>query len=72
MPIGILKFKLPEESIEFNEAKNAGLYLCALQSILDYFRTKIKYEEHEKKDLEMLMKIREDLFKIIEEYEITI
>lgn len=46
MPKAILKFKLPKETIEFNDASNGGTYKSILWELDQFLRQKIKYEEH--------------------------
>lgn len=45
MSKGILEFKLPEETEEFETAQKAGRYEGGLDRIDNFLRNKIKYDE---------------------------
>ena len=47
MPIGILKFKLPEEREEFEMTQKAWAFYGALLDLQDYIRKLRKYDERE-------------------------
>ncbi len=41
--LGILKFNLPEERIEFEQACDAGHYVCVIEELDNFLRSKLKY-----------------------------
>lgn len=54
MPIGILKFKLPEEENEFNDARNGTKFCVVLQELTSYLRKLSKYENKKSINIEAL------------------
>ena len=42
MPKAILKFKLPKETIEFNDASNGGTYKSILWELDQFLRQKLQ------------------------------
>jgi hypothetical protein len=67
MPIGILKFKLPEEQEEFDLARKAGALHCVLWDLSQWLRAKSKYEDV---DTLTVDEIREKLVQLKDEYDI--
>lgn len=52
MPEHIIKFNLPEESLELETAMKASDYLCCLEDIAMKIRNKIKYSDNIETDWE--------------------
>jgi len=69
----ILKFNLPEEQSEFNDAVRGTDYLYALNKIREYLRSELKYNE-QLTDLErkVFEKIREEFNGILTDNEINL
>jgi hypothetical protein len=66
MPEAILKFTLPEEDNEFKMATQASDLVCILKDFdNESLRKRIKYEEDTP---EIVAVLREELWKIIAEY----
>jgi len=62
----ILEFNLPEDSCEFNSAKNGVEYQIILQELDEQMRTKLKYTELSKKEAILLESLRELLYNSLE------
>lgn len=62
MPIAILKFKLPEEESEFNDAKHGTKIVCALQEFDTWLRNQSKYENKRSVSIESARKKLNELF----------
>lgn len=45
MPIATLKFKLPEETDEFDTAANAGKLRSGVQAFREWLRSQVKYND---------------------------
>lgn len=70
MPVGILRFKLPEENVEFDLAQKAGALSAALNEISEHLRKLYKYNNELSDDQrKLLVEIRESVREIINEYE---
>lgn len=67
MPIGILKFKLPEECEEFELAQQAGALHCVLSELEGWLRAKTKYENIKNVTVE---DVREKIRELKDEYEV--
>jgi hypothetical protein len=59
--IGTLRFKLPQEQDEFEQAQNAHKYLGALQDFDSYLRSQLKYCELPDAEREILERLRTKL-----------
>lgn len=66
----ILKFDLPEDIVEFHSAVNGGDAIAVISEIDNYLRTKIKHSEDS--SVAIYQAIREELRRLLEEYEISI
>ena len=66
----ILKFSLPEETELYNIYNNAHNYQAVLFDFDQYLRAESKYTEGE--NAEIASKIREKLYIILNEYNITL
>jgi hypothetical protein len=65
--IGSLRFKLPEEEIEFTTALNGGKYLAVLSELDNWLRSQYKYAGSE-----LHGEVRSKLYEILEEYDVNI
>lgn len=45
MPIALLRFKLPEEAVEFQDAQDGGKLKVLVWNLQDWLRRKTKYED---------------------------
>ena len=64
-----LSFNLPEEYEELLAAQRGCAYRSALTEMDDYFRSRLKYEEHPENVREALEKAREALWQYINDAE---
>lgn len=71
MPIATLKFKLPEELSEFEDAQHGSKYLTTLQDLDNYFRDLEKHSNN-KKIVEKASWVREVFWEILKERDITL
>ena len=67
MPMGILKFKLPEETEDFEMAQKAWKYKLVLDDLMEYLRRLAKYEDQETVSIEEL---KEQYRLLIDQYEL--
>ena len=70
----ILKFNLPEEQVEFEEAINAGKYYSVLWDLDQYLRNFVKYPaDHEDPILtDTMAKVRDELWRLLGEYNLDL
>lgn len=70
----ILKFSLPKDQYEYDTANNASKYRSALWDLDQYLRNKIKYPSEDTSNIctDTLDLVRTELWKLLEEYNITI
>lgn len=61
MPQAILKYNLPKENQEFEEAINGNKYRCILQELDNTLRSKLKYEIHPEEYQEVCEEIRKQI-----------
>lgn len=66
MPVGILKFNLPEDDQEFKDAQNGSSLRGQLQEFDNYLRGRIKYEELDEKVDEALQEARNQLHLMVQ------
>lgn len=71
MAKAILEFDLPEETIEYRLAVNAGNYHAVLWDIDQYLRSKLKYGELTSEQYDALDKTREELHDLMNTYNVT-
>ena len=67
-----LKFNLPEDEFEFNNAVKSMKMYFALTEIKEELRAIWKYEELKENQFEMVERIREKFFEILTENEINL
>lgn len=67
-----LTFKLPEESLEHQQALNAGSVLCGLQTFDNYLRSKLKYEALTDEQYALYQEVREKLHDCMKENEVSV
>jgi len=67
-----LKYNLPEDEFEFNCAVKSTKMFFALTEIKDELRSIWKYEELKENQFEMVERIREKFFEILQENEINL
>lgn len=66
---GVLVFKLPEESDDFETSCSAGKLKCALDDIREFLRRKRKYEDVDTISIEAMEK---EFYEIIHTYGIDL
>jgi hypothetical protein len=69
MPFAILKFKLPTEESEFNDARLGVSYRIVLDELDNYLRGRLKYEELSTEINAALQAARDKLWELRKEYE---
>jgi hypothetical protein len=67
-----LEFNLPEDQHEFDFATQGGKMYSALWDISKELRTLWKYEELDEKEWDMVERIRNKFFEILEDHQITL
>ena len=67
-----LKYNLPDEQFEFESAVKSMKMFFALTEIKDELRAIWKYEELKENQFEMVERIREKFFEILQENEINL
>jgi nitroimidazol reductase NimA-like FMN-containing flavoprotein (pyridoxamine 5'-phosphate oxidase superfamily) len=67
-----LKYNLPDDQFEFDNAVKSNKMWHALTEIKDELRTIWKYEELKENQFEMVERIREKFFEILQENEINL
>lgn len=67
MPKAVLRFSLPEEREEFEQAYKAGKYHSALYEYGEWLRKKIKYEEHPKEFKDAIAMARQHFYDVLTE-----
>ena len=67
-----LKYNLPEDEFEFNCAVKSTKMYFALTEIKDELRAIWKYEDLKENQFEMVERIREKFFEILNENEINL
>ena len=67
-----LKYNLPEDQFEFESAVKSTKMFFALTEIKDELRAIWKYEELKENQFEMVERIREKFFEILQENEINL
>lgn len=67
MPIGILKFKLPEEREEFELSQQAGALSCVLSELDNWLRAASKYQNL---DTIPINEVRDKIRELEEQYEV--
>lgn len=68
----ILEFNLPEEETEFKEATNGGMFKHALWQLDQHLRGKLKYEQLADGEYECYDRIRTELYRILNTYNLNI
>lgn len=67
-----LEFNLPEENEEFETASNAWKYKSVLWEMDNYLRNKLKYEELKGEEYVAYEQVREHLWSLINEENVTL
>jgi hypothetical protein len=67
-----LEFNLPEDQAEFDFATQGSNMYAALWDISQELRTLWKYEELDEKEWDMVERIRNKFFEILEDHQITL
>jgi hypothetical protein len=67
-----LKYNLPDDQFEFESAVKSMKMFFALTEIKDELRSIWKYEELKENQFEMVERIREKFFEILQENEINL
>jgi hypothetical protein len=67
-----LKYNLPDDQFEFDSAVKSMKMFFALTEIKDELRAIWKYEELKENQFEMVERIREKFFEILQENEINL
>jgi hypothetical protein len=65
-------FNLPEDQIEFDFATQGGKMYSALWDISKELRTLWKYEELDEKEWDMVERIRNKFFEILDDHQIKL
>lgn len=71
MPNATLKYKLPEERVDFDLANKAGKWYSVLWDLDQYLRNKLKYEKLSKGENKAFEEIRNRLHELMEENKIS-
>jgi hypothetical protein len=64
MSYGVLKFRLPDELDEFEQAQKAGAYIARIEDFRNYLRSLAKYGEMTEIEHNKTCEIREKFFEI--------
>jgi hypothetical protein len=67
-----LTFNLPEDQAEFDLATQGGNMYAALWDISQELRTLWKYEELDEKEWDMVERIRNKFFEILDDHQIKL
>ena len=67
-----LEFNLPDDQAEFDFATQGSKMYNALWEISQELRTLWKYEELDEKEWDMVERIRNKFFEILEDHQITL
>lgn len=68
----IIEYNLPDDQFEFDNAVKSMKMWHALNEIKDELRRIYKYEELKENEFEMVERIREKFFEILQENEINL
>ncbi len=68
----ILEFNLPEDQADFDFAVQGGKMYSALWDISQELRTLWKYEELDEKEWDMVERIRNKFFEILDDHQIKL
>jgi hypothetical protein len=68
----IIEYNLPDDQFEFDNAVKSNKMWHALTEIKDELRRIYKYEELKENQFEMVERIREKFFEILQENEINL
>ena len=63
----VLEFDLPEEKEEYELATNGQGYYCALFDMVNCFRSKLKYEELDKKTYTIIEQMSRKFYEILDD-----
>lgn len=67
-----LEFNLPDDSEEYEMYSNALNYYSFINSMNEYLRNEIKYNNHTDEEYAMLEKVREQYFELMNNYNIKL
>lgn len=71
MPNATIKYKLPEEQIDFDLANKAGKWYSVLWDLDQYLRNKLKYGHNFKTGDKALEETRKHLHELMEENNVS-
>jgi len=74
MSEAILKFNLPEDQYDFEQAVNAGKYRTILWDLDQFLRDKTKYasDDTTEEQLTAYYDLRDELHKLMDEHNVTL
>jgi hypothetical protein len=72
MAKAILEFDLPEETVEYKLAVNAGSYYSVLFDMDQHLRSRLKYGGLTESEYVVLEKAREELHDLLSTYNVTL
>ena len=67
MPQATLTYNLPEETEEFDTARNGSKYQMVLHDLDQALRSKLKYEEHSEEAQKCYQEVRDKLHELLNE-----
>ena len=68
----VLKFNLPEDQAEFDFATQGGKMYSALHELSQELRTLWKYEELNEQEWDMVERIRNKFYEILDDHQIKL
>lgn len=69
---GILEFKLPEESEDFELAQQGLQWKCVVSELLDFLRSEVKYKDHTAEEYAMLDLIRDRIWEDLKDRNLSV
>lgn len=72
MPRVTLTYDLPKEEYEFLRALRGADWARAVEDLNEHLRSRVKYEELDDKTREALSAVREELWRLIDEYSLQL
>jgi len=70
--ITTIHFFLPEDNDELEMATNGWRYHSCLWDMMNYFRSKLKYEELSDEEYSILEKAQEEFFSVLENHDVSL
>lgn len=68
----VLKYNLPEDNYEFNNAINGTKLRCILEDVDTYLRNKLKYESLTEDQNDIYQDVRDYLYNLLDEENIRL